>query len=111
MTKINRWENLRQIEVILESSQIQGDALSPTLFNFYLKYGINKGQKYQVGLKLNWEYQLLAYAGDVNLLGIDTDTSKHKQTNSVALRPRAKYTDWATFNTDTLMKNTETLIY
>jgi hypothetical protein len=46
----------------------QGDALSPLLFNFALDYAINKVQENQVGLKLNWTHQLLAYADDMNLL-------------------------------------------
>jgi hypothetical protein len=50
-----------------------------------------------VGLKLNGTHQFLAYADDVNLLGgsmiaINKNT-KNKQTNSVALSPRANYTD------------------
>jgi hypothetical protein len=52
----------------------QGDAL-PLLFNFALDYAIRKVQEYQVGLKLNGTYQLLAYA-DVNLLGDITDNIK-----------------------------------
>jgi hypothetical protein len=31
-------------------------------------------QENQVGLKLNWTHQLLAYTDDVNLLGDNTDT-------------------------------------
>jgi hypothetical protein len=54
----------------------QGDALSPLLFNFALGYVIRKVQKNQVGLKLNGTHQLLDYADDVNLLGDNTDTIK-----------------------------------
>jgi hypothetical protein len=54
----------------------QGDALSPLLFNFALEYAIRKVQENQVGLKLNGTHQLLAYVDDMNLLGDNTDTVK-----------------------------------
>jgi hypothetical protein len=62
----------------------QEDALSPLLCNFALECAIRKVQDNQVGLKLNGTHQLLAYADDVNLLGDDIDT---------------------------IIRNTETLIY
>jgi hypothetical protein len=67
----------------------QGDALSPLLFNFALEHAIRKVQYSQVGLKLNGTHELLAYADEVTLLG----DNKKQKTNSVALSPRANYTD------------------
>jgi hypothetical protein len=53
----------------------QGNVLSPLLFNVPLIYAIRKVQENQVGLKWNVTHQLLAYAGDVNLLGDNIDTA------------------------------------
>jgi hypothetical protein len=53
-----------------------GDALLPLLFNFALEYAIRKFQDIQMGLNLNGTHLLLVYAGDVNLLGGNIDTTK-----------------------------------
>jgi hypothetical protein len=63
----------------------QGDALSPLIFNFALKYAIRKVQENQVELKLNGTHQLLAYADDVNLLGDNIDTTRKTRKLSLML--------------------------
>jgi hypothetical protein len=61
---------------LIQNGLKQGDALSPLLFNFDLEYAIMKVQENQVGLKLNETHQLLAYAGDLNLMGGNIDSIK-----------------------------------
>jgi hypothetical protein len=62
--------------VPIKNSLKQGDALTPMLFNFPLGCDIRKAQENQVGLKLNGTHQLLLYADNVNLLGVDMDIIK-----------------------------------
>jgi len=45
----------------------QGDALTPLLFNFVLKYVIRGVQVNQDGLKLNGTYQRLVYVDGFNI--------------------------------------------
>jgi hypothetical protein len=58
---------------------MQGDALSPLLFNNSLEYAMRTVQENQVGLKVNGTRQLLAYDDGVNVLGDTIDTIKTKK--------------------------------
>ena len=60
----------------IRNGLIQGDALSPMLFNSALEYIIRWVQVNQDGLKLNGTHMLLAYADDVNILGGSIHTLK-----------------------------------
>ena len=48
----------------------------PLLFNFALEYGIRKVQETNLGLDMNGNNQVLAYADDVNLIGDDIRTTE-----------------------------------
>jgi hypothetical protein len=52
----------------VKNGLIQGDALSPLLFNFALEYAIRRVQISQDDLKLIGAHQLLVYADGVNVL-------------------------------------------
>ena len=69
----------------------QGDVLSPLLFNFALECTIRRVQVNQDGLKLNGTHQLLAYADDVNILGVSIHTLKE---NAEALVAATRRLDW-----------------
>ena len=62
----------------------QGDALTPMLFNFALKYSIRRVQVNEDGLKLHVTHQFLAYADDVNILGGSIHTLKENAETLVA---------------------------
>jgi hypothetical protein len=58
----------------LQNCLKQGDALSPLLFNFALRYVIRNVKEKQAGLKLNGIHQLSMYADGVNILSDDIHT-------------------------------------
>ena len=53
----------------IENGLKQVDALWPLLFNFALECDIRKVQTTNLGLDMNGNHQVLAYADDVNLIG------------------------------------------
>jgi len=63
----------------------QGEALSPMLFNFALEYAIRRVQVNRDGLKLNGTHQLLAYADEVNILGVGIHTLEENAEALVAV--------------------------
>ena len=69
----------------IRNGLIQGDALSPLLFNFVLQYAIRWVQVNQDGLKLNGTRHLLIHA-DVNILGGKVHTVKENKAALVAAR-------------------------
>jgi hypothetical protein len=70
-----------------ENGLKEGDALSPPLFNYALKYVSRKVQEnHQVGLKLNGTHQLLVCADDMNLLGDNRDTIRKNTETSTLVR-------------------------
>jgi hypothetical protein len=54
----------------------QGEASSPLLFNFILKYAVRKVQENQKGLTFNGTHRLLAYADNVKILAENICTKK-----------------------------------
>ena len=52
----------------------QGDALSSILLNFSLEYVFRKVQESNLGLDVNGNHQVLAYADDLNLICDDIRT-------------------------------------
>jgi hypothetical protein len=84
----------------------QGDALSPFLFNFALKYAITRVQINQDGLQLNGTHHILACADDVNILGGSVHTVKKNAealvaaTKEIGLEVNAHKTKYMTVSRD-----------
>jgi hypothetical protein len=66
-SRVRVGKNLSDIFPIMNGLK-QGDALSPSLFNFDLQCAIRRVQVIQDGLKLNGTHQFLVYADRVNPL-------------------------------------------
>jgi len=64
----------------------QGDALTPLLFNFALKFATRKVQVNLYGLKLNGTHQLLVCSDEVftSIMGVSVHTVKKKHRNLVS---------------------------
>ena len=60
-------------------SLIEGDALSPLVFNFALEYAIRKVQETRLGQDMNGTHQILAYVDDVKLISDDIRKKKKKE--------------------------------
>jgi len=58
----------------IENGLKLGDVLPPLLFNFALEYAIRKVQETKLGLDVNGNHQVLAYADDLNLICDDIRT-------------------------------------
>jgi hypothetical protein len=67
----------------IENGLRQGDGSSQLLSNFALEYAIRTGQDIQVRLKLNGTHQLLAFAGNENILGGGINTINKDKESSV----------------------------
>jgi hypothetical protein len=68
----------------IRSGLKQGEALLPLLFKFALENAIRRVRVNQDGLKLNGTHELLAYADDVNILGVNVHVVKKNTEDLVA---------------------------